>query len=68
MKKFLSSQQFVKKEEDGSVIFTLEYTQSLEVLPFIQRWLPDLIIVEPKELKDEYVTKLNMSIANLLNK
>jgi predicted DNA-binding transcriptional regulator YafY len=66
MKKFLSSQQFVKKEEDGSVIFTLEYTQSLEVLPFIQRWLPDLIIVEPKELKDEYVTKLNMSIANLL--
>ena len=58
MKKFLPSQTFVSKEKDGSVIFTLEYTQALEILPFVQKWLPDLIILEPKELKEAYSNKL----------
>jgi len=58
MKKFLSSQTFVKKEEDGSVIFTVEYTQELEVLPFVQKWMPDLVILEPQTLKDAYRKKL----------
>jgi len=65
MKKFLSSQNFKKKLEDGSVIFTLEYTQPLEILPFIQRWLPDLIILEPQELKDEYMKKLKSAIEKI---
>ena len=64
MKKFLSSQKFIKKLEDGSIIFSLEYTQPLEILPFIQRWLPDLIILEPEELKKEYIHKLNQAINN----
>jgi predicted DNA-binding transcriptional regulator YafY len=63
MKKYLSSQTFLRKEEDGSVIFTLEYTQSLEILPLIQRWLPDLVILEPKELRDEYKKKLETALA-----
>ena len=58
MKKYFPSQNFIKKESDGSTVFTINYTQPLEILPFIQRWLPDLIILEPKELKDEYVKKL----------
>lgn len=64
MKIFLSSQKFLKKEEDGSVLFTLEYTQPLEILPFIQRWLPDLIILEPQELRDEYAKKLTKALTN----
>jgi predicted DNA-binding transcriptional regulator YafY len=64
MKKFLSSQKFVKKEENGDVIFTLEYTQPLEILTLIQRWLPDLIILEPQELKDAYIEKLNKTLEN----
>lgn len=63
MKIFLSSQKFLKKEEDGSVLFTLEYTQDLEILPFIQKWLPDLIILEPKELKEEYAKKLSLALS-----
>lgn len=64
MKKFLPSQKFQEKCADGSVLFTLEYTQPLEILPFIQKWLPDLIIVEPKELRDAYIEKLKQSIMN----
>jgi len=58
MKKFLSSQKFVKKEDDGSIIFTVEYTHDLEILPFVQKWLPDLIVLEPEDLRDRYKAKL----------
>lgn len=62
MKIFLSSQKFLKKQEDGSVIFTLEYTQELEILPFIQKWLPELIILGPQELRNSYLQKLSLAI------
>ncbi len=64
MKKFFPSQKFKKKLNDGSIIFTVNYTQSLEILPFIQKWLPDLIILEPQELKEKYLQKLQQTIQN----
>lgn len=64
MKPFLSSQKFEKKLDDGSIIFTAEYTQPMEILPLIQGWLPNLIILEPKELKDKYLERLNYTINN----
>lgn len=62
MKKFLSSQKFIEKQIDGSVIFSLEYTQDLEILPFIQKWLPDLEIIEPQSLKTAYKQKLKLAL------
>ncbi len=53
MKQHLKSEKFIKKYRDGSVEFILEYTQSIEVLPLIKKWLPDLKIISPKELEDE---------------
>ena len=62
MKKYLNSQTFIKEREDGSVEFSLEYTQPLEVLPFIKRWLPEITILSPnslhKILTDELTTYL----------
>jgi len=51
MKKYLNSQTFIKERNDGSVEFTLEYTQTLEVLPFIKRWLPEITIISPNSLQ-----------------
>lgn len=64
MKPFLSSQKFEKMLDDGSVVFTVEYTQPMEVLPFIQGWLPNMTILEPEELKEQYMKKLNDTIIN----
>lgn len=64
MKIFLASQSFKQKCDDGGVIFTLEYTQELEILPFIQKWIPDLIIIEPKELREAYIQKLKSTLLN----
>ena len=60
----LSSQKFVKKLDDGSIIFTVEYTQAMEVLPLIQGWLPNLIILEPEDLKEYYIERLHQTIDN----
>jgi len=65
MKSFLASQTFIKKEEDGSIIFTLKYTQALEILPFIQKWMPHLVILEPKELQNEYKKKLQEALSHM---
>ena len=53
IKKFLDSQTFLEEREDGSVEFTLEYTHSLEILPFIQKWIPYIKILSPQSLADE---------------
>lgn len=63
MKKFLSSQTFKEKLADGSVLFTLEYTQPLEILPFIQKWMPYLIIMDQPELKQEYIKNLKIALS-----
>ena len=54
MKKFFPSQEFIEELDDGSIRFSLLYTQPLEILPFVKRWLPNMSILEPKELKEEY--------------
>ncbi len=63
MKKLLPSQKFIKECEDGSIIFTLNYTQDLEILPLIQKWLPDLVILSPKELQVAYIQKLQNTLS-----
>ncbi len=60
----LSSQKIVGRLDDGSVIFTVEYTQPMEIFPLIQGWLPNLVILEPQELKDKYLERLNYTINN----
>jgi len=64
MKKFFRTQEFKEQCEDGSIIFTIKYTQPLEILPFIQKWMPDLIILEPQELRDAYIQKLHKTLEN----
>ena len=64
MKPFLSSQKFEKLLNDGSVVFTIEYTQPMEVMPFIQSWLPNIMILEPQDLKEKYLEKLSQTIKN----
>jgi predicted DNA-binding transcriptional regulator YafY len=62
MKKFMESQAFIK-EEDGAIVFSVEYTQPLEVLPFIKEWLPDMEILEPAELREMLVGELQKYIS-----
>ena len=62
MKKQLPSQRYIKELEDGAILFSVEYTQELEILPFIQKWLPDLTIVAPQELQNALKRKLKKAL------
>jgi len=52
MKKFFYTQKFIEENGNG-VIFEVKYTQHLEILPFIKKWIPNLVILSPDELKKE---------------
>ncbi len=62
MKKFFNSQEFLQKKSDGSILFSLLYTQPLEILPFIKRWLPDIKIVSPKSLQVKFQEDLKKAL------
>ena len=47
-------------DQDGSVEFSVEYTQSIEILPFVKKWLPDLKILFPLSLKEELDEQLRV--------
>ena len=58
MKKLMVSQEFLKENSDGTVEFTIDFTQDLEILPFVKKWLPDLKILSPKSLEDSLISDL----------
>lgn len=60
MKKFYPSQKFLKENEDRSIEFTIDYTQPIEILPFIKSWIPDVEILEPKELKENLAKDMKL--------
>jgi predicted DNA-binding transcriptional regulator YafY len=62
MKKFFPSQNFIKESDDGAVEFSVLYTQDMEILPFIKRWLPDIEIVEPKELRCSFYKDIQKAL------
>lgn len=66
MKQFFLTQKFIKKHEDGSVEFNVEFTQSIEILPFIKQWLPDITIISPKSLQEALVDDLKTAIISYI--
>ena len=50
-KKYLKT-QVIHENEDGSLDIEYEINSDMEVLPLIKRWIPDLKVIEPKELDE----------------
>ena len=65
MKPFLNSQKYKKTLDNGDILFTIEYTQELEVLPFIQKWIPNIVVLEPLSLKNKLEEHLQLLINRL---
>ncbi len=64
MKPFFPSQEYLRTEEDGSVVFAVDYTQDLEILPFIKQWQPNMVILFPDILKDTLISDMRQSLEN----
>jgi predicted DNA-binding transcriptional regulator YafY len=62
MKLFFPSQKFIHSNDDGSAEIEISYTRSLEILPFVKRWMPFMHIISPDDLKDEYRKDLEKAL------
>lgn len=63
MKPFFESQKLIGVHSDGSLDFTLSYTQPIEILPFIKQWLPNITVLEPSSLQEELIQDLNKALS-----
>ena len=57
-KKFLKSQKIEQNLENGDIVVKYTVTNFNEITSFILSWLPNVEVLEPKELKDEINTML----------
>ncbi len=64
MKPFFPSQEYVRTEKDGSIVLSIEYTQPLEILPFVKQWQPDMTILSPKNLKKALIDDMKKGLQN----
>ncbi len=64
-KPLLNSQKIIKRNSDGTLIVQYSYTQPLEILPLIKKWLPDMKILEPQELKDKLREDLQKALKEM---
>lgn len=62
MKLFFPTQKFKKKLDDGSVTFSINFTQDMEILPFIKKWLPDIEVLEPIDLRQTFKEQLKIAL------
>jgi hypothetical protein len=67
MKSFFPTQKFQEALDDGSITFSINFTQDMEILPFIKRWLPDIEILEPQSLRETFKEQLETALS-ILNK
>jgi len=65
MKPYFRSQKYIGTNKDGSIDFSVDYTQPLEILPFAKRWLPQLEICAPESLRAAVKKELEESLKRL---
>lgn len=56
--------QKIRNLKDGSLIFEAKVCQFMEIIPHITRWIPNVIVLEPKELS----TKIRGLVEEYLKK
>ena len=57
-KSFFNSQKILEQWSDGSIKFAIQATSKKAVLYEVKKWLPDLYILSPQSLKEEFISML----------
>ncbi|BAM31546.1 truncated putative transcriptional regulator [Helicobacter cinaedi CCUG 18818 = ATCC BAA-847] len=51
-RKKISPNQHLDENKDGSLDITLHITSYMEITPLVLMWIPNVVVLEPQELKD----------------
>ncbi len=64
MKPFFPSQRFIERLPNGVIRFEVAFTQPMEILPFVKRWLPDITVIAPQSLRETFREDLESALGN----
>lgn len=53
-KKHLKSQQIAEEKEDGNLVIRYEVNNEIEIFMLVKKWLPELKIIKPAELRHTF--------------
>ena len=53
-KRKLINGQYLKENSDGTAELSISATHKREVFSLIKKWLPQIKVIEPKELQEEF--------------
>lgn len=62
MKPFFKSQRYIETLGDGSIKFKVNFTQFMEIKPFIKEWSPHISVIEPEELRQDIISDMQSFI------
>jgi predicted DNA-binding transcriptional regulator YafY len=57
-KKYLKSQEILKKQDNGNLLIKYSVTQEIEVVELIKKWIPYVKVIEPLSLKNSIENEL----------
>ena len=63
-KKYLKSQEILKKQDNGNLLIKYRVTQEMEIEELIKRWIPFVKVVEPISLKEKIFSHLRSYMSN----
>jgi predicted DNA-binding transcriptional regulator YafY len=58
LKKHISSQDILDEDKDGNLIIEFEVSNEEDVDNLIKSWIPDVVVLEPKEYRDKIKQEL----------
>jgi predicted DNA-binding transcriptional regulator YafY len=58
-------QKIVKRNKDGSIVLETKLCHYMEAIPSINRWIPHLTVLSPKELSDQIKTSVSSYLKTL---
>ncbi|KAA8707760.1 WYL domain-containing protein [Helicobacter canis] len=51
-RKKISPNQHLDENTDGSLDITLHITSAMEIAPLVLMWIPNVVVLEPKDLRE----------------
>lgn len=63
-KRHLKSQRTIETKEDGSLMLEFTINNEMEIIPLIKKWLPNLIILSPQDIKDKLYEEIKEFFKN----
>lgn len=61
-KKWFPNQEIIEEKKNGHVIISYMVSDYREILPFLKSWIPNVWLMQPKQLKELLLSELKKGL------